>query len=811
MGGACSGWSVVEVGSASIAASVAGMLLADNGARVVKVEPPTGDRLRVDLPSGFLVWNRGKESVVADLRTDEGRLVAREAVIHADVLLAGVPAERLAQWGLGWDDLRDANPALMHCSITGFGSTGAYASLRAYEGVVAAKAGVMARGGFGFRDGPIFYDAPWGSIGAGHEAFAGILAALMVREQTGRGQHLEATLVNGMSTLDYFGTMHWQYARAAGETPSVTISTSSGVMAFTRTMLYHATQDSRFLTTTGMLPKEMRALTRITGLEHLLDDPRFASAPKFPTVEDAQAWEMAMWAAFRSKPYAEWLPMLLADPDIAFETLVSSEEGLDHPQIIHNGEVITVDDPGHGPVRMVGPVAWLEKTPARVERLAPAHGAHAGPLAGPAPVRASGRAPAHALAGVTIVECGYFFAMPFAMTLAASLGARVIKIEGQMGDPFRQSFGAPETTAVRVMEGKESLSIDLASPQGREIMHRLVSEANAFVTSFRSGVPERLGLDYDTLRAINPSLVYVHATGYGADGPYAHRAMYATAAQAAAGALNRHAGVWLDPETTIDWPVDAIEAVIKPRLAAPTDGDSNAALAVLSSLLLGLTHQRRTGEGQLVRTSMLGGNALMYSDDFCSYRDKPPRLGPDEDNYGLHALYRLYQAADEWVFLAAPTEREWVDLVKALGAPELAADERFATIDARRANDDALIGALSGHLATRPAAEWEAVLTAAGVGCAVANMAGNSAFTTTDPVLRETGLAVEVDHPLFGRIVRHGLPVAFAETPGRVAPSCLRGQHTELILTDLGYSTDEIDALKDADVVFGPDPLPEHP
>src|SRR5436309_14405283 len=120
-GGACEGWSVVELGSARVAASFAGMLLADNGARVVKVEPRSGDRLRGELPSGFRVWNRGKESMVADLRTDEGRAAVREAVKHADVLLAGVPARRLAQWGLSWDDLRADNPALVHCSITGFG------------------------------------------------------------------------------------------------------------------------------------------------------------------------------------------------------------------------------------------------------------------------------------------------------------------------------------------------------------------------------------------------------------------------------------------------------------------------------------------------------------------------------------------------------------------------------------------------------------------------------------------------------------------------------------------------------------------
>src|SRR5205814_8447355 len=120
--------------------------------------PPTGDALRVQSPSGFLIWNRGKESLVADLSTDEGQATIRDAARHADVLLAGVPAGRLEQWGLGESDLRDANPALVICEITGFGRSGPYAALKAYEGVVAARAGLFARGDFGFRDGPIFYD-----------------------------------------------------------------------------------------------------------------------------------------------------------------------------------------------------------------------------------------------------------------------------------------------------------------------------------------------------------------------------------------------------------------------------------------------------------------------------------------------------------------------------------------------------------------------------------------------------------------------------------------------------------------------------
>ena len=798
----CEGWSVVELGTGSIASSLVGMMLADNGARVLKVEPPAGDRLRREAPSGFLVWNRGKESVVADPGTVEGGAAVRSAAEHADILVAGVQPGRLARWGLAESDLREVNPQLVHCEITGFGPTGRYAGLKAYEGVVAAKAGVFARGDFGFREGPIFYDAPWASLGAAHHALAGILAALIDRERTGRGQHVDATLVNGISALDYFGTMHWQYARSQGETPLVTISTKAPSMAATRTAVWLATKDSRFVTVTGMVPKESRALCRALGTEHVLDEPRFANAPKFPTAEDAQAYEDLLWEAMRTRTLEEWLPILRADKDIAFEAAVTSEEGLDHPQVVHNAEVVTVEDPTLGPVQMIGPIARFSAAPSRVRALAPELGANRGPLTGPERPAGDASFPKHPLSGVTIVECGYFFAMPFSTALASTLGARIIKIEGKDGDPFRMSFGAPETTAVRVMEGKESLSLDLQHPSGREIMHTLVAGADVFITSFRPGVPERLGLDHATLAALNPRLVYVHATGYGTEGPYSNRAMYATAAGAAVGATARHGGSWLDPALTQDWSVMELEAVIKPRLGPPVDGDSNAALAVLSAIMLGLTYQRRTGTGQHVALSMLGGNALCYSDDFCRYASKPPRMPTDEDNHGLNALYRLYQVSDGWVFLAAASEREWTDLVKVLGAPELAADQRFATTEARAANDGALAVAIGRLLSPQRAADLEAQLSANGVGCAQALEAGNSAFTSTDPVLLEAGLTADVDHPLFGRIRRHGPIAAFSETAPRLAPSCLRGQHTSSILAELGYTPDAVETLAREGVVF---------
>ena len=136
---------------------------------------------------------------------------------------------------------------------------------------------------------------------------------------------------------------------------------------------------------------------------------------------------------------------------------------------------------------------------------------------------------------------------------------------------MRHAFGGDAGSA-KVMEGKESLSIDMKSPEGRKIVHELIARADVFVLGFRPGVAERLGIDYDTLSKINPKLVYVHAAGYGAQGPYSHRPVYASTALALAGNLPRHAGFWMDPELSADFSVVELQNVIAPRLRGPVDG-----------------------------------------------------------------------------------------------------------------------------------------------------------------------------------------------------------------------------------------------
>ncbi len=801
MTGICEGLKVVELGAGSVAGSMAGMVLADAGARVLKIEPPEGDRLRAQLPSGFLVWNRGKESVVADLRAEDGVRQVRDLIAAADVVIEAFSPGTMDVWGIGSEVSRAANASLVYCSITGFGPGGPYANLKGYDSIVSAKVGLFSRGGFGHREGPMMYPVPWGSYGAAMQAVAAILGALLVRDQTGRGQHLDATLVAGLDPVDYFVSTIAQLRAKRGEAPLVDARTA---IAASRYGVLVATKDGRFIQTSTMLPHQGQALCRVAGIAHVLDEPRFSKLPMFDSPEDAQEWEDLLWQVFRQEDLAYWLPRLEANCDVAFEIAVTSEEGLDHAQIVHNGDVITLDDPAHGPIRQVGPIGHYSATPCRIERSAPALGANYGPFAPSPALAASGATPEHPLSGVTIVEFGYFYAMPYGISMAAALGARVIKLEDAKGDPHRMSFG-PEVASNKTTAGKESLSIDLRSEDGQRVAHDVIAQADVFVSGFRTGVAERLGLGYDELTRTNPRLLYVEASGYGSDGPYARRALYAQAAQAVAGSFGRQVGYWAKPEQNLDMSVMELQVIVHPRLNQIVDGDSNAALAVLAAVVLGVYHQRRTGRGQLLRTSMISGNAWQYSDDFCSYRDKPPVPVCDSEYYGISALERVYQTADGWVCLAVRTQQEWAALVVTIELPELTDDERYATAVARAANDDTLTAALATRLKDKSAAEWEAALTAADVGCVEANMQGQAAFTSFNPVLRQTGLTVEIEHPMFGSIVRAAPPVSFSETPGRVAPPCMRGQHNHKVLVRIGYSDNDIAKLEANGVIFPPD------
>ena len=350
---------------------------------------------------------------------------------------------------------------------------------------------------------------------------------------------------------------------------------------------------------------------------------------------------------------------------------------------------------------------------------------------------------------------------------------------------MRVNYGIPEAGAVKVLEGKESVAVDVKSPEGRAIVERLLARADVFAFGFRPQGRQEPGAGLRNSTPHQPT----HRV------PARQRLRHRRALQrtpplrrAGCGDIRR-----LPPSGRLLARTGARGRCGRGRDPAPgrpgaatVDGDSNAALAVLSALSLALFHQRRTGVGQFVTTSMIEGNAYAYANDYVRYEGKPPITLPDPDQRGLHALYRLYRAASGWIMAAAPTQNEWELLATTLGRRDLLSDARFASAAARADHDDDLVRELSACFATRTSTHWEELLVQQGL-CVVEVFEGSMAdFTNTDSVLMDMGFVTHVEHPLFGTVLRHAPPVSFSGMPGRVAPSPLLGEHTDPVLAELG-------------------------
>jgi crotonobetainyl-CoA:carnitine CoA-transferase CaiB-like acyl-CoA transferase len=211
--------------------------------------------------------------------------------------------------------------------------------------------------------------------------------------------------------------------------------------------------------------------------------------------------------------------------------------------------------------------------------------------------------------------------------------------------------------------------------------------------------------------------------------------------------------------------------------------------------MLAILAKKRLGIGQYVRTTMLVGNAYSYSDEFNAYAGKPASRLTDPDQLGLSPVYRLYRAASGWVFLAIPNDDDWRSFCQVVDSV-LADDPRFSSAEGRDAHAKELSGRLQILFSSRPGQAWEDILAPKGIGCVTVYEGGASKFACTDRALRSTGHVVEVDHPIFGRFLRHGLPQRFSETPGHLGTGCWAGQHTHTILTELGYSSERTAQLE---------------
>jgi formyl-CoA transferase/CoA:oxalate CoA-transferase len=395
------------------------------------------------------------------------------------------------------------------------------------------------------------------------------------------------------------------------------------------------------------------------------------------------------------------------------------------------------------------------------------------------------------LAGITIVDLSRVLSGPYCTMLAADMGARVIKIEHpEHGDDTR-AWGPPfqdgeSTYYLSVNRNKESVALDIKSPEGRALLGDLIARADVLVENFRPGALERLGLDFATLSGHHPSLIVVSISGFGQSGPRRTEAGYDAVAQAEGGLMS----------VTGEAGGPAV------RLGVAI-ADIASGMFAFQGLLLALIARGTTGRGQLVDVSLLDSVAALLTYQASRYLatgESPARAG---NRHLTIAPYDTFEAEDGVIVLAVGNDPQWTRLCDALGQPALATDERFTTNAGRVVNYEALQPLVAALIGPRPLATLIDTLRRAGVPCGAVRSVGEA---LADPQLAARHMIETMDHPALGPLRTLGLPVKLSDTPGSVRTHPPRlGEHTRPVLRNLGLSEERIRDLESRRVVRSPD------
>jgi crotonobetainyl-CoA:carnitine CoA-transferase CaiB-like acyl-CoA transferase len=385
------------------------------------------------------------------------------------------------------------------------------------------------------------------------------------------------------------------------------------------------------------------------------------------------------------------------------------------------------------------------------------------------------------LAGVKVLELAQIMAGPTCGMMLADLGADVIKVERVPGGDDTRRMDRPEVNGesasfMAMNRNKRGIALNLKLPAAQEALKRMAAEADVVTENYRKGTMEKLGVGYEDLRQVNPGLIYCSISGYGRTGPYADKGGFDLIAQGASG-LMAVTGEPGRPPVKSGGPVCDINAGLL------------GALGVVSAYV----HRLKTGEGQLVDTSLFEAGIQQMYWQAAIYFATGESPGPTGSAHILSAPYQAFRAGDGWLTIGGANQANWERLIGVLKAPELLKDARFASNAERMKNLPALTAALEPHIKERRVRELLAALDDAGVPCGPINSIADMA---SDPQTRAREMVVELEHPRAGRTRALGLPVKLSRTPGKVTrPAPLMGQHTREVLAEFGFSKEEIEAL----------------
>jgi crotonobetainyl-CoA:carnitine CoA-transferase CaiB-like acyl-CoA transferase len=723
MAGALDGFRVIDFGQ-YIAGPMAGMLLADQGANVIKVDPPGGPVW--DSPANA-TYNRNKRSITLDLKSAAGRDVAQKLVAGADVVVENFRPGVMDRLGLGAEATMATNPALVYCSIPGFATDDPRRGIKAWEGVIGAATATYRPSPATRR--PVYTAVPISSIYAAFQSSVAIAMALNARERDGAGQRIEMPVFDAT-----FGALGSRGLRVHNRPPGADAQQMARLMGWTRQFLC---KDGRWVMFHGG-NKNFADFLRAVGAEDWARDPSPETARRTEELfrsRTAQAWE----------DFAE---------EVGTECSVcrTSAEWLENQHARESKIVVETQDQKLG--RLVQPAinVRMSATPGTLRTPAPLPDQHrdeviASLAAGIPTSRARAETVIRsALEGIRVIDLCIVLAGPTCGRTLAEFGADVIKIDS----PYREGVAFHND----INRGKRSILLDLKNPEGMEVFWRLVDTADVVVQNFRKGIADKLGFGYEAVKRRKPDVVYASLNTYGQIGPFAGRPGHEQIAQAATGMQERYGG-------------DG-----RPTLQPFAVNDYGTGYMGAFGVALALLHRRRTGQGQHVDTALAYTATMLQSPFLLSYEGKTWDEPRGQEALGSGPLHRLYQCSDGWIFLGA-LDSERPALAAALDA------------DLAGLEGDALASAIEASLASRTVEDAVAALTEAGIG-AQRNVEEASELME-DAWVRAHGLSITRDHEGFGPITTTGPGPRMSRSPvapGRAAPR--PGSDARSVLDDIG-------------------------
>lgn len=794
-----------------LAGPMVGMMLADMGAEVIRIDPPGGP---VWHDPAFDMLSRGKRSLTLDLKTAEGRQTALGLAARCDVTIDNFRPGVMQRLGIGPADLKAVNPAIISLSLPGFASTDPeFRDLTAWEAVIAARTGQFTDMGLNRRlmgINPSFTPLCLASAYAAASGAMSVLFALNAREQMG-GDHIEVPLASALlEGLVYNCEQIEDYPERYKSPREVELERreklglpndlsfeqlSEFLDPFYRT--YRCADGRGFYVVACSIVTHPRRVLEILGLSDLLSE-----LPDFDAYLDQVDWPAdwalrnypvgmtdrlrvtnAMKAAFLTRPSHEW-EAIFGDAKAPGTAQRSTREWLSDPHALASGLILSVEDPRHGSMRQMGNIAWLADDSAALTK-------QAGPMPDemrsdlPAILEEPPRdAPAADdkggwLDGLKVLDLTNVIAGPTIASTLTRFGAKVTLVQ-----PVKPSVDPWNAVVfgLHAQRGKDSILLNLRDAQGQEIFWQLVSEADVITMNGTDQQRDALGLTPEKLSEVNSRLILIQIDAFGgpARGQKSDHLGYDDLAQAATGVMTRFGGSPDTPEEHAHF------------------GTIDALTGLCACVALGaaLARLRTTRKGGIARSSLAAAGQLIQAQFMYDY---PGRKAFDEPSgreaRGWGPFYHCYQAGDSWMFFAAHTKRRQVLAM----LPELSA--------LKEENDTALTKALAECFAKAPVAHW----TRRFAGSSIGVVALGSLHATREAGLQlESAGPVDISTATF-RAIRHDLH-PMGRWVDLVAPNAIRpkrakitvpgpmqkyGASTREILTRLGYDTDTINSLFD--------------